>query len=72
MGLDLPQDTHADLQRVKAHTTHEHVHSGITVRRKLVGALVMRVIFARVRHRDGLTLRAAALRRHRGRRVPPV
>jgi hypothetical protein len=72
MGLDLPQHTHADLQRIKALAANQHVIAGVAVRRKRVGALVMRVILARVRHWDGLALRAAALQSHRGRRVSSV
>jgi hypothetical protein len=70
MGLDLPQHTHADLQRIEALAANGHVLAGGVVRRKLIGALVMRGIFARVRHRDELAVRAAALRGHRGRRAP--
>ena len=62
MGLDLPQHTHPDLQRIKALAINEYVISGVAVRRELIGALVMRIIFGRAWHRDGLAL-WAALRR---------
>lgn len=59
VGLDFPQHAHADLQRVEALAVHEHVLAGIAVGRNSIDALVMRVVSASVRHRNGPALGAA-------------
>jgi len=60
------------LQRIKALAADEHVYAGIAVRRKLIGALVMWIIFACVRDWDGPAVRAArsGFCRHWGKMSP--
>ena len=56
LGLDLPQYAHADLQRVEVLAVNAHVHPGVAVRGKRIGTLVMPIIAAKMRHRDGPAL----------------
>jgi hypothetical protein len=59
ISLDVSQSSRGQLQRVELLSIDEHVPAGEAVVLNSVGALVMGIISASVRHWDGCAFRAA-------------